>query len=71
MRNNRIAVTPFLDVLRQDEHALTHHLVGNQETFLVQELTNQSSLTSRRSAHVEHDTVGPDKLRKHLIKEHR
>ena len=40
MRDYGVAVAPFLDVLRKDEHALAHHFVGYKQSLVAEELAD-------------------------------
>ena len=71
VRDYGISVAPLLDVLRQDEHPLSYHLVSHQQTLSAQVLTNQRSLATRRSAEVEHQRILAHILLQRALDEHR
>ena len=71
MRDNGVAVAPFLNVLAEDKYALTHHLVAQQQAVLTEELTDECTLTTRRRTEVQHHRRRIDILLQRLLDEHR
>ena len=70
MGHHSVAVTPFLDVLREDKHALTHNLVANEQALIAKELADKGGLATWCSAEVKDDTFWLEVLVKHLTNEH-
>ena len=50
VRNDSVAVSPFLDVLAKDEHALPYHFVAQQQTVTTEKLADECRFASRRGA---------------------
>jgi hypothetical protein len=71
MSDNRVAVAPFLDVLREDKHTLTHYFVADQESVGTEIFADKSGFATGRSAEVKYDRRRVHILLKHLLKEHR
>ena len=41
MGDNGITVTPFLDILAQDKHPLTNHLIAQQQSIVTEILADK------------------------------
>ena len=71
MSHHSIAITPFLNILAQDEYTLTNNLITQQQTIFTQILAYQGRFTTRRSTQIQYNTICIHILLQCLLNKHR
>ena len=71
MSHYGITITPFLNILAQDEDTLTHYLITQQQTIFTQIFAYQGRFTTRRSTQIQYNTICIHILLQSLLNEHR